>query len=346
MVIAYASNEYKKYNPDDPSKLDGQKKPYFASRKAAIGEVITYEAIPHSPNPENGGTISAVDYGYELPITRIDGWGNAGNWLDISEKSEQEILAQGNTDELSYKSGAGPIVIKVIDPLNVPSGNFELYFTEDVEGNLEESNWFIVNNGSTDTIFSNNTIAAGNEQLIPEWGLSVWIEQSTYTNTILGYYKYRTVPIGAEMVFADSSKNWLAGYEDTDGYDPSNWIRSGDFSPTEEQCNGTNYYNPCYYNDKDFDLEQDFEDLLSGIVAPFNLVGNNFIGMPIGYPDVTYDPVTFSPSSWFSPSVVQAKVSLADIHSVDIVYTNRPYCYASDWWFINYEIKNVKFVRY
>ncbi len=321
MAVAYASNEYKKYDPDSPTNLDGQKKPYLSSRKGAVGEIISYEGIPHSPNPEKGGTIFSVGYGYELPVTRIDGWGNGGNWTEISAASETEILANGSIDELTYNSGASPIQIKVIDPLNLPANDFEIYFTAPDDEDLDTAAWYIVNLESNDTLFSKNNIDFASDQLIPEWGISVSIIQTNYTNQSFGYLSYETDPIGATLTFADSSKRWLTGNEDTDQFNATNWIRSGNFEPETEDCLGTIVVNPCYYRDKVVDFDQHYEGLVDGIAGPFKLAGTEFQGMPIGYPDATYDAVTGLASSWFSPTISQTKSSFADLHGVDIVFT-------------------------
>ncbi|MDA7803813.1 T9SS C-terminal target domain-containing protein [Crocinitomix sp.] len=322
MAISYASNEYKKFIPDDAVYLDGQKKPYISSRKGAIGEVIPYLGIPHSPNPEKGGTIQTVPYGYELPITRIDGWGNGGNWTEIKKESEDQIISNGAIDELSYVSGAGPIKIQVIDPLNLPAGEFELYFTAQDEDDLDTARWYLVNLYEMDTIFSDKTVDFATDQLIPEWGISVEIIQTAYRSKESGYYGYETDPIDARIAYSDSSKRWLSGNEDSDLFNATNWIRSGSYSPTEDECLGPFVFNPCYYRDKNTDFEQKFEGLLDGIVGPYNLIGNEYIGMPIGYPDVVYNEETGDPSSWFNPAVSQSKVSFADIHGVDIVITS------------------------
>ena len=64
-----------------------------------------------------------------------------------------------------------------------------------------------------------------------------------------------------------------------------------------------------------------YEKLLEGTVAPFKLVGNEFLGMPIGYPDVVYN-TDLEPTSWFNISNAQSMVSFADIHGVDVGFTN------------------------
>lgn len=322
MAIAYSANDFKTFIPDSPPELDGQKKPYFASRKAAIGEVISYAGIPHSPNPENGGTIHMVDYGYEIPLTKIDGWGNGGSWTDIDEATEERILKDGSTTEMGYVSGAGPFKVKVIDPLNLPNNDFELYFTADNPEDLTQAEWYIYNLTTKDTVWSDKTIDIVNEQLIPEWGVSVQLDQSYYTElSVGGIPRDQTVPIEARIFYADSSKQWLSGNQDSDGYDASNWIRSGTFEPMDETCLGTVPFNPCYYPDKEVDTEQRFEGLLEGTIAPFKLVGSEYIGMPIGYPDPSFDATSGLPSSWFNPKIAQNKAKMVEVHSIDVVIT-------------------------
>ena len=63
MAIAYATNNYKSYNPTDPLLLDGQKKIYLSSRKSAKGAIKSVSAIPHNPIAEQGGTNQLVEYG-------------------------------------------------------------------------------------------------------------------------------------------------------------------------------------------------------------------------------------------------------------------------------------------
>ena len=74
LAVAYAYNNFKDYDPNDPTALDGQKKKYLASRKAAFGEVKVIECIPHNPSPEAYGTISSIAYGSGPLIRRLDGF--------------------------------------------------------------------------------------------------------------------------------------------------------------------------------------------------------------------------------------------------------------------------------
>lgn len=322
MAIAYATNNFKKYDPFDALYLNGQKLPYKASRKAAIGEIQSYEAIPHSPLPEAGGTVFHVNYGYEIPLTKVDGWGNAGRWTEVTDETENAILANNSVSELTYKAGMSPVKVQVIDPLNLPAGEFELFFLPDGDGGTDSSEWYCLNLSTGDTVFSDHAIDFPNEQLIPEWGISISVEQTEYENKSSGFLNYFTPPINATIEFEDSSKLWLTGVEDDDSYTPHNWIRSGDESPEiPDDCTPYEIFNPCYYADKNKDFDELYEKLLGGIIAPFKLVGTEFSGMPYGYPDPSYNS-DGQPSSWFNPGVSQNQISFAELHSVDLVITS------------------------
>lgn len=323
VAISYSQNNFKTYIPDDPNALDGQTKPYLSSRKAAIGGIKIYEAIPHSPNPENGGTEFFVNYGYEMPIQQIDGIGNGGRWVELDSTTEEYILEHKFIDFPSYISGAGPIEVKVIDPLSLIDADFKLYFTEDGNGELDSAAWYLVNLNTLDTVYSDRTIQQFNEQLIPEWGISVSLKQIEYENNTLSPDNYFTAPIGATITYSDSSKIWLSQVTDNDLSYPTNWIRSGtnSFDETDDGCQAELWIqNPCYYNDKSFDDEQLYEGLLDGGLAPFRLTGFECYGMPISSPNHSYLP-DYQSGLW-NISGSQMKANFVQQHDVDIVITS------------------------
>ncbi|MEX1002537.1 MAG: T9SS type A sorting domain-containing protein [Crocinitomicaceae bacterium] len=324
MAIAYSYNEFKTYDPNNPDYLDGQKKPYMPSRKAAIGEVRSHVGIPHAPEVENGGTTFGGHYGYEIPLTKIDGLGNAGHWTDISEQTETLILENNLVNEITYKAGASPVKVRVIDPLNLPQANFELFFTEDLSGGLDSAGWFLYNVTSGDTVWSEKSIATAREQLIPEWGISVWMEQTRYEGTGAPADKV-TYPIGGKMIYEDSSKQWLSAVYDTDNDYPTNWIRSGINDPDPDQitpCTPTySIFDPCMYRDYG-DVEEQYEGLLDGFAAPYKLTGTDFMHMPIGFPDADLSSLPAS-SPWFNlMKTSQLKSGLAFLHGIDLVITS------------------------
>lgn len=85
-------------------------------------------------------------------------------------------------DQLTYAQDMGPVNIKVIDPLAVKPGNFELWFTDSItDGGMDDASWMLVYVDEQDTILSDRTIEARNEQLIPEYGLSVTVQQGFFS---------------------------------------------------------------------------------------------------------------------------------------------------------------------
>ena len=304
IAVSYAFNNYKDYNPTDPLALDGQKKKYILSRKGAVGEVKVMEAIPHNPMPEADGTAQMISYGSSPLITRLDGYGNGNRSLELTAESEKTILEQGYMDNPTYDYGRGPINIKVVDPLNLASGYFECKFrnyTANASGNAADTASWIVyryeNKGDLtpiDSATSENSIASDNEQIIPAWGISVQIYQNKYyfpsgTGNLAGK---TTDMIESSIDFADSSKRWLTGVMDNDSYFPTNWVRSGDYSPNSTvgdpgyEClpDGATYLNPCNYPDEvGVDPKQAYESILEGTIAPHRLVGHQADYMPLAY---------------------------------------------------------------
>ena len=335
IAISYAYNSFKPYSTTDSELFNGQNKPYLASRKAAVGGIKSYSGVPHSPNPENGGTTFYVNYGYELPITQLDGIGNGGNWVEYSTETEEEIVINNQINHPTYTSGNGPIEIKVIDPLNLMEADYKLYFTSN-NNTLDEPNWYIVNFSTNDTVFSVRNSTIYNEQLIPEWGISVLITQIKYAKEGIPNNVF-TTPIGATISYSDSSKIWLSAISDTDLRFPSNWIRSGTdaFDPTIENCQlSLGYRNPCYYDDinNSFDANnnktinnpdpnQYYEELLNGGVAPFKLVGHETYGMPVGSPNHNYADEYQSNGTW-NVRTTKKSANFVQLHDVDVVFTS------------------------
>jgi len=275
VILAYGFNQYKPYDPSTPNGLDGQQVPYKAGRKSVTGgSIVPFVGIPHIPTPEQGGTMQLVEYGSGPKISRIEGRGTGRNIVDLTSESEDDIVNNVNPQRVTYENGFGPVAVKVVDPLNVKGGNYRLHVLDN-NGDLEDGSWYIsrVTTGSntyTDTISSEMTIDIGNEQLIPEWGISVNIQD--YIGTKAGS-DYRPDLLEATIEFADSSKRWLTGLADGEGTAADNWIRSG---TAEEACDAAIVDvcdDPCFFNDFiGTDDTEIYEGILEGTWGPYRLV--------------------------------------------------------------------------
>ena len=330
VAIAYAFNEFKKYDPNDALFLDGQKIPYISSRLNYDGTAISaISAVPHNPMPEADGTSQLVAYGSSPKITRVDGYGNGNRPTEFTSSTLANILSNGFVDTPEYDYGKGPINIKVVDPLLLAPGYFECKFrdyTAPLVGNsADTASWVVYQYDKKgglllDSADSEMAINGDNEQIIPQWGISVQIHQEKYYfPSGSGNISFKTTDmISSSIEYADSSKRWLAGVPDNDAYFPSNWIRSGDYSPETDvnaagyEClpDGPTYLNPCNYRDEvGADPDQVYESILEGTIAPHRLVGYQSDYMPLAYFG------TFSGSS-------KTNASISFLPSVNIVMTN------------------------
>lgn len=311
MVISYGYNNFKTFDPTDPNALDGQKKPYIPSRTGYDGKQIqAYPAIPHTPKPEAGGTVQNAEYGDGVEITRVEGIGNGGNALDLTDESRLDIARNYRMQEITYKAGKGPIDVKVVDPLNLIADDFEIWFVKDANNLTDSARWKLVRKSTGDTIESNSSIAVGNEQIFPEYGFSVTIEQ--YVQPIrevkvdpsvsTGNTEPGTELLDATIQLASGEDDsWFGGIPDREGNNVFNWIRSG----TQLSALGTP---EAPYNDwQGLDDEQQFEKIAGGIIAPFRLL--------------SYAGEENSPVSAASKTTLKSTNALGYIRSVDIVLT-------------------------
>lgn len=289
IAISYANNEFKKYNPMDGASLDGQKMPYKAGRKSPIGAIRMLTAIPHDPTPDVDGTAFMAPYGYGPKITRIEGQGNGGLILDLTPESENELLAITQSPYIiyhpQYQNARGPISVKVIDPLNVPDANFTLKFlkgTLNAKDSIVGAKWTLTNETTGKIYTSEKAICVAYqkpfvqmgvyynpqpyEQIIPEIGLSVTIQQTFnpgdfHADSLLFSDNFGLLE--SSLTYADSSKQWLGAVPDMDGSGDFDWICSGavdghDYSvlsPTKHWM----------------DEKQVFEKMVGGNIAPYRL---------------------------------------------------------------------------
>jgi len=134
IAVAYAHNEYLPFYIDEgkPNGLWGNKLPYLRGRKTPEGRSVTpIQGIPHPPTVHGGGLTLYSNYGNIPVITRIDGQGNGGNALDISKETMEKIARGGDKGdyrvrELVYEKNAGPLNVKIIDPLRVKPFDYTL----------------------------------------------------------------------------------------------------------------------------------------------------------------------------------------------------------------------------
>ncbi len=296
IAVAYAYNNYSPYSQDANviNGLNGQKTTYLAGRKTPNGlSIKPIVVIPHIPTPEANGTQMQASYGDQPQITRVEGQGNGGLVLDLTQTSIDKIMSGSpwKADELTYQANKGPLNIKVIDPLNVKSGEFLIKFTNPSNKTEVDTSFHWEISGGEKVISSDESIAIGDEQLILDLGIAVQIQQFTFEYLYADQANFPVNLVKAKVLessitFSDANKAWITGLPDLDGDSPMNWIRSGTLAfgdePTPDEKKKCDYYyenrvtNPdntiSLYKDW-YDSEEQFEKVVDRTWAPYALVG-------------------------------------------------------------------------
>lgn len=299
-VIAYAYNEYQKFDPF--SSPNGQRKPFLAGRN----NIKTVTGIPHRTEAESDGMELNSEYGDGVEITRIEGVGNSGIDLMLTPESEEEIVVNGKISHPTYLPGRGPVNVKIVDPKSVVSGQYEMRF----DGVNASSNWTLTKVGDPDfgTVQSRRSISYLNEQIIPEAGLSITVENVRSpgfdTNNL-----YNNGLINSEIIFADPTKAWLSGVPDDNSYTPFNWLLSG--SNTEAIDPPADLY-PDYEGDPEGILS----DMVNSTWGPFYFASSLSRKTESGFEIYGMGPAESSVAS------VSNRFRLDNLSGVDVVYTS------------------------
>jgi hypothetical protein len=286
-AVAYAYNEYLKYVQDDPAYRYGQKQPYLKGRS----NIKVYTAIPHTPI----GVDANSSYGDGPTITRIQGNGNGGQVLELSQSTVDEIMSKppvsatnqyGDPDypiayQAAYATGYGPLNVKVIDPLNVARGNYIVTFDSmvTISNSMYFSNpkikfgkWKMTDSNTGTVYFSDTTTVYPYESLFLDLGIALTIAQIPYPSDTIpgGTVTESNGLLKATFTSSESNNVWLGGVEDDDipaSY--FNWIRSGTYKGADSR-----YYDWDMGTDDPWDPNKNYQKILTGTWAPYSLTAH------------------------------------------------------------------------
>lgn len=235
MAVAYAYNNFLTYVQDaapsanvdtvngvpvvvfsDPSGGDknGQKKPFLPGRK----NIKVYSAIPHDPSPEANGSVMHSSYGFGPMITRVEGQGNGGNVVDLTDQSVNDILnsSTSRVQLVTYQNGLGPIKVKVTDPLRVVKGDFTVKFVQSQRAFVApDSVWVPV---GTAPVASATTLDTGK---VKDAGIMKWYLTGNYTDASGNVVNNKTwiadegINLGQEKIITGNAPGELLGFSIT-----------------------------------------------------------------------------------------------------------------------------------
>jgi hypothetical protein len=311
-AVAYAYNNYKPYDANNPS-AGGQLKPYLQGRS----NFRVYTAIPHISDPRNEGTQLNAEWGEGVEVKRIEGKGNGGNNLNLTAETIGKIITSGSyafSDTLTYEKGFDPIGFKVTDPISLKEGVFELQFVENAGSKIgNTTNWFLRDLGTNDTIWSERSLDRPYEQQIvalkngesDNYGFSIKLGTPAPEYTILGSYlatsgapnRYVYDVSGSSIEYQNPTEQWLSWVQDEGTSNPANWIRSGTVANNPAGEAGSSVASAGAFDDnwyftpptltppttafeglpdvtKFTDSNEVFENILNGTWAPYCLTPN------------------------------------------------------------------------
>jgi len=304
---------------------DGRNQPYISGRR----NIQVYSGIPHFTSPDAGGTTLEASYGDGVEITRLEGTGNGGNALELTQATINAILE--NSDhrvmKLTYEAGKGPIDISVVDPVKIPKGTFMLKLMEPVvipsgtyEGKITSyTKWSLIDEETGYVVASaNEDILVGTEVYISSLGLNVKVKQVSNPGEDPADLMNNGL-ISSSIEFENTNDRWLTGLADRDDDGSSwgwglNWIRAGNVKSTTE--------NPLGVHEIDYNNNDDPNGAFEGAVMQTNNVSFLF---DIKSSGGTWAPYRFASNFNDGPGLdkdITNQSKLINLNSVDIVFTN------------------------
>ncbi len=224
-VVAYAQNNF---GPLDPfaQPVTGQQRPFLAGRRNIVVKTVI-------PRPVVDQSLNTV-YGEGAVITRLEGQGAGGNFLDLDDDTRSRIVSPGFDSTLTYQPGRGPITVTVFNPFEIKDGEYELRLVDgdNTDTKLADTaRWELRKLPDGQVIASEKTIAKLNEQIILQYGFSVTIAQTGEPGQKIDD---RNGAIGGEVEYADPNNAWLFGFPDDFGGNPFfNFVKTGPLEKDE-----------------------------------------------------------------------------------------------------------------
>ena len=292
MAIAYAFNEYESF---DPVNQAGQTTPYIEGRR----NIQTYIVSPSAQEV-------CFEYGDQPIVTRLDGRGAGGQFLSISKEERNRLIEaqEGSLPSLYngpivYNRREAPIVVDVVDPLNVIDGKYVLRFDQSDALELGQSQWELFDADSNQSLGrADVNLENQNEQVFSDLGFSITIGQTEDAGDLINS---KNGAIGQRISYADPSLTWLTPVPDN-----ANDIEGLDNFDLHYQTTAPGEIN------SELDPFQAFTNLGTGHFAPYTLMDWNL-----------REAVYATPAWQFVQSaIVQFRNPLEELNNVDIVFTN------------------------
>jgi PKD repeat protein len=200
-------------------------------------------------------------------LVRIEGQGCGWQELRLKKETVNEILTSPDHRALypKYEGMHGPVMVRYENYDHLTDGDYRIAF----DSTGFNSGWKMWRVGDADTVYSDSTLGSGYRQVIPQWGLSVEMQQVEAPGSRLN--PIRNGMLSSFIQWGDPQKQWLGGVADDDDFPGSfDWILSGTRnvgvntacgSQLKDVSTGIGYIDPF----------ENFEQILGGTWSPYRL---------------------------------------------------------------------------
>jgi hypothetical protein len=165
-AVAYAHNEWRPYNTQDNY---GQRTSYIDGRV----NIKSYSFIPR----QNENQIES-----QLKVTRISGEGNPNVFLDVTSDMYDKMLANDFDGKITYRTGFGPLVGKILDPSKLKDKKYRLEITGNFNYSRpictydDDAAWTLTNITDNVVVLENKPLFYIKEYVVDELGFSITVE--------------------------------------------------------------------------------------------------------------------------------------------------------------------------
>lgn len=311
-AVAYAYNQYDEFDPNDGV---GQRLPYLeGDRNIGDGVNDFYTVIPRTIVDRK---VNAA-YNDGVSITRIEGVGAGGNFLDITSETRtaiQDVFNGGTFNgQITYKGGRSPINVFVYNPLEVKNGEYELTYVDENMANdkLDTKvywNLRCLSCPGDPIVASDTTIARLNEQVVARYGFSVSIGQ---TGEIGASPNGTNGVIGAEEEYlSDNPTEWVVGFKDNFNIGTGLTLDGSIFD-----------YVATDFGDPDYAIDplQRLSNIGPGYFIPYYMA--DWRQRPDDSPQPYLTPAWTTATGNYN-NIARGQMKLQDVPNVDIVFTSN-----------------------
>ena len=216
-AIAYGYNNWEDFTQRNGIP-EGQQNPYIPSDL----NIQQYSVIPR---PTVDSRLRS-QYGDGPLITRLAGLGIGGKSVEITEATRTAILDGSARGRIEYQEGKGPLDIKIYDPLLVQDGDFRLELKDATpHDSIRDADafWELTDLSTSTVIAASGSIASLNEEIIPEYGFSISVTQTSD----VGDLQAGNGVLGFAIEYADQTgPEWFSAVEDSDEVEVLNIVQT------------------------------------------------------------------------------------------------------------------------